>query len=70
MKNKDYYIEKARKERGLSDEQITFFLEREPRWDLLPLYATCLKHGLFPSEAVEQVSELKKQVEYAKNIFG
>ncbi len=39
MKDRNYYIQKAKRERGLTDEEILFFLDRHPRWDLLPVYA-------------------------------
>lgn len=43
MKDKAYYIEKAKRQRGLTDEQIDFFLQRHSRWDLLPYYARYVK---------------------------
>ena len=43
QKNKDYYIRKAKQQRGLTDEQIDFFLQNHPRWDLLPYYACYVK---------------------------
>jgi len=38
-KDKAYFIRKAKRERGLSDEEIDYFLQDHPRWDLLPVYA-------------------------------
>ena len=35
----DYYIWKAKHQRGLTDKQIDFFLLNHPRWELLPVYA-------------------------------
>lgn len=43
FKDKAYYIEKAKRQRGLTDEQIDFFLQNHPRWDLLPYYACYVK---------------------------
>lgn len=40
---RDYYIWKAKHQRGLTDEQINFFLQNHPRWDLLPLYSLYVK---------------------------
>ena len=57
MKNKAYYIAKAKKERGLIDEQINYFLNRNPRWDLLPAYANYVKRGFSLADAVEQVAQ-------------
>lgn len=42
-KDKAYYVEKAKRQRGLTDEQIDFFLQNHPRWDLLPYYARYVK---------------------------
>ncbi len=54
MKDREYYIQKAKRQRGLTDEQIDFFLRNHSRWDLLPVYARFVKkmgmHG-----ALEQV---------------
>ncbi len=54
MKDKNYYIQKAKHQRGLSDEQIYFFLERHPRWDLLPYYA-CYVKKMGEQGALEEV---------------
>lgn len=54
MKDKAYYIEKAKRQRGLTDEQIDFFLQNHPRWDLLPYYARYVKK-LGMQGALEQV---------------
>ena len=43
MQDREYYIEKAKRQRGLTDEQIDFFLQRHYRWDLLPFYARYVK---------------------------
>ena len=44
MAEREYYIWKAKHQRGLSDEQIAYFLERDPRYELLPYYSLCCKH--------------------------
>lgn len=54
MKDKSYYIEKAKRQRGLTDEQINFFLQNHPRWDLLPYYA-CYVKKLDIQGALEEV---------------
>ena len=56
MKDREHYIKKAKTERGLTDKEIDFFLGQNPRADLLPYFATLLKHGLEPAEAAEAVS--------------
>lgn len=43
MNEKEYYIQKAKEQRGLTDEQIGYFLERDTRYDLLPYYSFCCK---------------------------
>ena len=43
MKDRDYYIWKAKHQRGLSDEEIDYFLQRDDRYDLMPYYAMCCK---------------------------
>ncbi len=35
----DYYIWKAKHQRGLTDEQVNYFLDRCDDWKLLPKYA-------------------------------
>ena len=54
MKDKEYYIQKAMRERGLTDEQINFFLQNHPRWELLPYYAAFVKR-VGEQEALEEV---------------
>ena len=54
MKDKEYYIQKAKRQRGLTDEQINFFLQRHPRWQLLPYYATFVKR-VSMQEALDEV---------------
>ncbi len=39
MKDKEYYVWKAKTQRALTDEQIAYFLSRDERWELLPYYA-------------------------------
>lgn len=53
-KDKTYYVEKAKRQRGLTDEQIDFFLQNHPRWDLLPYYA-CYVKKLGMQGALEEV---------------
>ncbi len=52
---KEQLIWSARHERGLSDEQIRFFLDRESRWKLLPYYACFLKRRKDEQAALEEV---------------
>lgn len=43
MLTKEKYIWKAKHQRGLSDEQIQYFLDRDTRYSLMPYYALCCK---------------------------
>ena len=43
MLTREQYIWKAKYQRGLSDEQIRYFLDRDTRYDLMPYYALCCK---------------------------
>ena len=43
MNDCEHFIWKARHQRGLTDEQIHYFLDRDPRYTLLPYYALCCK---------------------------
>ena len=43
MKDKDYFIWKAKHQRGLTDEQIDFFLQNDGRSHLLPEYSCYVK---------------------------
>lgn len=43
MKDKAHYIEKTKRQRELTDEQIDFFLQNHSGWDLLPYYACYVK---------------------------
>lgn len=36
---REYYIWKAKMQRGLTDEQVNFFLQNDDRWELLPVYS-------------------------------
>lgn len=54
MLPKEKYIWKAKHQRGLSDEQINFFLQHHPRWELLPYYATFVKR-VSMQEALDEV---------------
>lgn len=54
FKDKAYYVEKAKRQRGLTDEQIDFFLQNHSRWDLLPYYA-CYVKKLGMQGALEEV---------------
>ena len=56
-KDKEYFIRKAKRERGLSDEEIDYFLQRHPRWDLLPYYARFVRK-LGPEEALNEVRQM------------
>lgn len=40
---KECYIWKAKHQRGLSDEQIQYFLDRDTRYELMPYYSLCCK---------------------------
>ncbi len=55
MCTKEHYIRKAKRQRGLTDEQIEFFLQRHPRWDLLPWFSFYVKHGFTEQEAFDEV---------------
>ena len=56
-KDKAYSIRKAKLQRGLTDEEIDYFLQRHPRWDLLPVYARFVrKFG--PEEALNEVRQM------------
>ena len=39
MMTREQYIWKAKHQRGLTDEQIQYFLDRDSRFDLLPYYS-------------------------------
>ena len=57
--SKEYYIWKAKNQRGLTEEQIQFFLDNHPRYDLLPHYSFFLKKGeMSESEALGAVIEM------------
>lgn len=43
MLEKEQYIWKAKHQRGLTDEQIQYFLDRDIRYDLMPYYSLCCK---------------------------
>lgn len=40
---RDHYIWKAKHQRGLTDEQVQYFLDRDTRYDLMPYYSLCCK---------------------------
>lgn len=54
----EYYIWKAKHQRGLTDEQIAYFQERCNIPEMLPYYATGVKHKLSNEEALEWVRKL------------
>ena len=39
MMDRDYYIWKAKHQRGLTDEEINYFLDNYSDWTLLPYYS-------------------------------
>lgn len=43
MLTKEEYIWKAKHQRGLSDEEIQYFLDRDTRYELLPYYSLACK---------------------------
>lgn len=43
MNEREHFIWKAKHQRGLSDEQINYFLERDTRYKLMPYYSLCCK---------------------------
>ena len=43
MKDREHFIWKAKHRRSLTDEQIHYFLDRDPRYTPLPYYALCCK---------------------------
>lgn len=43
MMTKERYIWKAKHQRGLTDEQIQYFLDRDTRYELMPYYSLCCK---------------------------
>ena len=43
MLTKEQYIWKAKHQRGLSDQDIQYFLDRDDRYDLMPYYSLCCK---------------------------
>ena len=56
-KKRGRYIWKAKHQSGLTDEEIDYFLQNHPRWDLLPYYARFVrKYG--QEEALNEVRAL------------
>lgn len=53
---REHYIWKAKHQRGLTDEQINFFLQNHPRWELLPVYSLYVKK-LGEQGALEQIKQ-------------
>ena len=58
MKDKEYYIWKAKHQRGLSDDQINYFLDNYSRYDLLPHYSCFVKHGYSGEKALKEVKRM------------
>ena len=54
MDSLEYYVWKAKHQRGLTDEQIAYFLDRCDRWEFLPHYARFVKK-LGEQGALEEV---------------
>ncbi len=53
---RDYYIWKAKYQRGLTDEQVNFFLQNDDRWELLPVYSLYVKK-MGEQGALDQIRE-------------
>lgn len=57
MITREQHIWKAKHQRGLTDEQIQYFLDRDSRFDLLPYYSLgCRRLGC--EKALEAVIDL------------
>ena len=57
VRDRGYYIWKAKHQRGLSDEAINYFLDNCAQFSLLPYYATWIKKGATKEEALQMVVE-------------